>query len=243
MGVNIGRNKDVSNDEAVENYLASINLVHEVADYIAVNISSPNTPNLRELQQGENLDGLLEALQDRNKVLSPAFRRPSSAVKPPEGGTQNVKPLLVKIAPDLSESAIEMIVDICLRHEIAGIIASNTTIGREKLASPDFEKIGAGGLSGAPLADRSNQIIASVFRYSRGKLPIIGVGGIFTAEDAFRKVAAGASLLQAYTGFVYSGAAFARTVNTGLLQILKAEGFAGLDDAVGSGVILRARLR
>ncbi|HUR99198.1 MAG TPA: quinone-dependent dihydroorotate dehydrogenase [Pyrinomonadaceae bacterium] len=246
VGVNIGRNKDVSNDEAVENYLASFDLVHEVADYIAINISSPNTPNLRELQQGENLDGLLKALQERNRARSSAVRRPAAAQELPEGGTANAEPaegvtprltpLLVKIAPDLGEGDIEMIVDTCLRHGIAGIIATNTTIGRERLTAPDIEKLGAGGMSGLPLAGRSNQVVASVFRHSKGRMPIIGVGGIFTAGDAFQKIASGASLLQAYTGFVYSGAAFARTVNVGLLEILKAKGFSKLDEAVGSAV-------
>jgi dihydroorotate dehydrogenase len=249
VGVNIGRNKDVANDEAVENYLASFDLVHDVADYIAINISSPNTPNLRELQQGENLGELLKAIQERNRVLTlsgPRLSRQigeekppkggSQSSEPPKGGTQNLKPVLVKIAPDLSESDIETIVDTCLRHQIAGIIATNTTVSRQNLKTPGGEKLGGGGLSGHPIAQRSNEVIASVFRYSKGTLPIIGVGGIFTAADAFAKIAAGASLLQAYTGFVYSGPAFARTVNTGLLEILKSKGFVHLDEAVGSSV-------
>ncbi len=236
VGVNIGRNKDVSNDDAVENYLASFELVYDVADYVAVNISSPNTPNLRELQEGDNLDGLLKALQERNKGLSTARRRLSPNQEGLETRPQNSKPLLVKIAPDLEESEIEMIVDTCLRHGIHGIIATNTTSGREGLTGPAVEKIGAGGLSGKPLADRSNHVISSVFKYSKGKLSIIGVGGIFTADDAFQKILAGASLLQAYTGFVYSGVSFARTMNEGLLQILKTKGFAKLNDAVGSAV-------
>jgi dihydroorotate dehydrogenase len=241
VGVNIGRNKDVANNEAVENYLASFDLVHDVADYIAINISSPNTPNLRELQQGENLEELLKALQERNRilssrVLSSGFSRQIWEEEPAEAGTQDLKPLLVKIAPDLNENEIESIVDTCLRHGIAGIIATNTTISRENLKTTSVARLGAGGLSGRPIAHRSNEVISSVFRYSRGKLPIIGVGGIFTADDAFAKIAAGASLLQAYTGFVYSGPAFARTVNEGLLNMLKTKGFPDLNAAVGSSV-------
>lgn len=217
IGVNIGKNKDVPNEEAVENYLASFDLVYDVADYIAVNISSPNTPNLRELQRSENLEDLLAALQERNSSI---FGR-------------TLKPLLVKIAPDLSEGEIEGVVDICMRHQIAGIIATNTTVSREGLKTPnDF---GQGGLSGRPLASRSNEVIRSIYHYSKGKLPIIGVGGIFTAEDAFEKIAAGASLIQAYTGFIYQGPSFARDINRGLVRIIGEKSFASIDEAVGSG--------
>jgi dihydroorotate dehydrogenase len=229
VGVNIGRNKDVPNDEAVENYLASFNLVHDVADYIAINISSPNTPNLRELQQGENLEELLRTIQERNRFLS------SRAVSP-EAATQNLKPLLVKIAPDLIDDEIATIVDACLRHDVAGIIATNTSISRGNLKTKGVERLGAGGLSGRPITTRSNEVISSVFRYSKGRLPVIGVGGIFTADDAFSKIAAGASLLQAYTGFIYTGLAFARNINTGLLNILASKGFADLNEAVGISV-------
>jgi dihydroorotate dehydrogenase len=217
VGVNIGKNKDVPNEEAVENYLAVFDLVHPVADYITVNISSPNTPGLRELQHGESLEELIRALVERN---------------------QNVKPILVKIAPDLSDADIEMIVDTCMRHGVAGIIATNTTVSRDGLKTPGVEKLGAGGLSGRPLATRSNDVISTIYRYSAGKLPIIGVGGIFTADDAFEKIAAGASLLQAYTGFVYGGPSFASEITSGLSRILKDKGFRRLEDAVGSGACL-----
>lgn len=214
VGVNIGRNKDVPNEEATENYLKSCEMVHPVADYVAVNISSPNTPNLRELQKGDNLEELLGALGARNTALGR-------------------KPLLVKIAPDLSEAEIEAIVDICLKYEIDGVIATNTTVTRDGLRSNINE---TGGLSGKPLAKRSTEVISTIYRYSKGKLPIIGVGGIFTAEDAFAKIAAGASLIQAYTGFVYGGPLFAVNVNVGLAAILKDRGFKTLDEAVGSAV-------
>ncbi len=231
LGVNIGKNKDVPNDVAIENYLASFDLAFEVADYIAVNVSSPNTPNLRELQKAENLEELLSELQKRNEVQSIAFRRLNSAEKSPEGDTLNLKPLLVKIAPDLSESELEAIVDIALKLNLVGIIATNTTIERENLKSILIE---TGGLSGKPLQKKSNEIISKIYKYSNGKLPIIGVGGIFSAEDAFAKIASGASLLQAYTGFIYQGFSFARNINEGLAKILKEKGFANLDEAIGS---------
>ncbi|MBK7393078.1 MAG: quinone-dependent dihydroorotate dehydrogenase [Chloracidobacterium sp.] len=215
VGVNIGKNKDVPNEEATENYLKSFDLVQQFADYVAVNISSPNTPNLRELQKADNLEELLAALTSLNNELG---RRP----------------LLVKIAPDLSEVEIEAIVDICLRHKIDGVVATNTTISRDGIRSNIDE---AGGLSGKPLEQRSNEVISTIYRYSNGKLPIVGVGGIFTAEDAFAKIAAGASLIQAYTGFVYGGPTFARDITSGLAAILKERGFKNLDDAVGSKAV------
>jgi len=221
VGVNIGKNKDVPNEEAVENYLACFDQIHGVADYVAINISSPNTPNLRELQQAEHLEELLRALQDRNRVLSFfGTNTEDSTELPPEGGTQSVKPLLVKIAPDLSESEIEAIVDICSRFNISGIIATNTTVEREGLKTSNAKQFGSGGLSGKPLAKRSNQVISAIYRYSKGKMPIIGVGGIFTAEDAYEKMEAGASLVQIYTGLVYEGPAIAREIVTGLKRLI-----------------------
>jgi dihydroorotate dehydrogenase len=196
--------------------LKSFDLAREVADYIAVNVSSPNTPNLRELQKAENLEELLTSLQKRNFEFSPT-------------------PLLVKIAPDLNEPEIEAITDIALRLNLAGIIATNTTVKRENLKTKLDE---SGGLSGKPLQKISNEVISKIYRYSKGKLSIIGVGGIFTAEDAFEKIACGASLLQAYTGFVYQGFAFASEVNSGLQKILKAKNFTNLDEAVGYKVKL-----
>ncbi len=215
VGVNIGKNKDTPYDEATENYLKCFDIVHRVADYVAVNISSPNTPGLRELQIADNFEELMRALQVRNREL----------------GT---KPMLVKIAPDLIEAEIEAILDIALRLEISGIIATNTTISRGALISADVDNFGQGGLSGKPLSKLSTDVIATIHRFSKGKLPIIGVGGIFTADDAFAKIAAGASLVQAYTGFVYGGPSFARDVSLGLAATLRERGFKSLDEAVGS---------
>lgn len=224
LGVNIGKNKNVPNEAAIENYLQSFDLAFEAADYVAVNVSSPNTPNLRELQKAENLEELLGTLQIRNLELQKKFNK-------------NL-PLLVKIAPDLTESEIEAITDVCRRLKISGIIATNTTVSRSNLLTrkSEIEQIGIGGLSGKPLENSSNEVIKKIYKHSRGKLPIVGVGGIFTAQDAFEKIAAGACLLESYTGFVYQGFAFARDVNFGLAKILKKKGFENLDQAVGSSV-------
>jgi dihydroorotate dehydrogenase len=219
VGVNIGKNRDVPIEDAIADYVSCLEVVHDVADYLVVNVSSPNTPNLRELQEPEQLRELVRKLQETNKRLGS-------------------KPLLVKIAPDLVLEQIESIVDIARQNEIAGVIATNTTISREGLQTKGFDEIGNGGLSGSPLRERSTQVIAAIYRYSNGKLPIIGVGGIFTAEDAFEKIVAGACLLQAYTGFIYCGPSFASGVNMGLAKILKQRGFTSVDEAVGCGEVL-----
>ncbi|REJ78127.1 MAG: quinone-dependent dihydroorotate dehydrogenase [Acidobacteria bacterium] len=220
VGVNIGKNKDVDNSDAVANYLECFRIVQPVADYVTVNVSSPNTPNLRELQGSEMLERLLSALQNVNSA------------------SKSSRPILLKIAPDLSEKAIEDVVSTALRNEIAGIIATNTTVERSGLVSdPEtVRSIGAGGLSGLPLKARSTKIVGSIYKIAGEALPIIGVGGIFSGEDAFEKIAAGASLVQAYSGFVFQGPGFARNVNEGLAASLDGHGFKTLDEAVGSGV-------
>jgi dihydroorotate dehydrogenase len=223
LGVNIGKSRSVRIEDAIPDYLKSFDAVYEIADYIAINVSSPNTPNLRELQRPELLAELLDSLQQRNDEL--AQRR--SDPRP--------KPLLLKIAPDLSESEIESIVDVATSLKIAGLIATNTTISRAGLQTPtvEVEAFGEGGLSGAPLQNRSNEVIALVYRLTGGRLPIIGVGGVFTAEDAWEKICAGASLIQLYTGFIYEGPSVARRINDGLVEILKREGLRTLDEAIG----------
>ena len=165
VGVNIGRNKEVPNDEAIENYLKCFELVHPVADYITVNVSSPNTPGLRDLQQAERLGELLSALQERNS-----------------GST----PVLVKISPDLTDADIESVADVAIKNNIAGIIATNTTISRGGLKTEIADSFGAGGVSGKPLTRMANEVTAKLYRFTKGTLPIIGVGGIFTAEDMYR---------------------------------------------------------
>ena len=228
IGVNIGKSRNVAIEDAVPDYLASFDAVYEVADYIAVNVSSPNTPNLRELQAASLLKELLIALQQRNKALS----------------SPRPKPLLLKIAPDLSESEMEQIVAVAFEANIAGIIATNTTVRRAGLRTPpaEVQKSGDGGLSGAPLRSRSNEVISLIYNLTRGAMPIIGVGGVFSAEDAWEKICAGASLVQLYTGFIYEGPSVARRINEGLRRILAREGFVSLDEAVGSAVAGGSRL-
>jgi len=217
LGVSIGKSKITPLENATEDYLKSFELVHEVADYIAVNVSSPNTPQLRELQQSEQLTSLLSALQTRNRELAKPL------------------PLLVKLSPDLERRDLEMIVDVLERLHIDGIIATNTTIDRTGLRT-DAKRVaacGEGGLSGKPLAHRSTRMIADLYELTGGRIPLIGVGGIFDADDAWQKIAAGASLVQLYTGFIYQGPNIATEINEGLANILAREGFANLDAAVG----------
>jgi len=223
LGVSIGKSKITPLDEADEDYLASFEEVYTLADYVAVNVSSPNTPQLRELQQADQLASLLSALQARNRQLQQVHRRAQPM------------PLLVKLSPDVTREQLEATVDVITRQKIDGIIATNTTVSRENLrtAEPQVAACGEGGLSGEPLKQRSTQMIADLYNLTKGKIPLIGVGGIFTAEDAWEKISAGASLVQLYTGFIYRGPRIAREINEGLERILRREGFSNLDAAVG----------
>jgi len=189
VGGNIGKNKDTSNKQAVEDYLLCFDALYDLVDYFAINISSPNTPGLRELQDKEPLLKLLKSIQAQNN------KKPVP------------KPVLLKIAPDLSWEQLDDIIEIVQQTGIAGIIATNTTIERPGLAtSPErISKIGAGGLSGKPLAERSTEIIRYITTKSAGKIAVIGVGGIHAPQDALEKLQAGAVLVQLYTGFIYEG--------------------------------------
>ena len=221
LGVSIGKSKITPLEKATEDYLASFELVYKVADYVAVNVSSPNTPQLRELQQSEQLASLLSALQTRRRELQERYRKQV--------------PLLVKLSPDLDRGDLEMIVDVIERLQIDGIIATNTTVSRENLRT-DAKRVqacGEGGLSGKPLSNRATSIIARLYELTRGRIPLIGVGGIFNAEDAWEKISAGASLVQLYTGFIYQGPYIAQQINEGLAKILAREGIASLDAAIG----------
>jgi dihydroorotate dehydrogenase len=223
LGVNIGKSRAVAVEDATADYLASFESVYDVADYLAVNVSSPNTPGLRDLQQSDALYALLQALQARNRELA-------------TGRTDHKPlPLLVKIAPDLQECDLEAIVDVAERAGLSGIIATNTTTSRARLKTTGsvIEEYGEGGLSGAPLRAQSTEIIAALYRLTRGRIPIIGVGGIFNAADAWEKICAGASLIQIYTGFIYEGPGIVRDINEGLHERLIKYGFGGLDEAVG----------
>ena len=223
VGVSVGKSRVAPLEDAVDDYLKSFELVHPVADYVAINVSSPNTPRLRELQRAEQLETLLAALEERNRELSE------------RSGRAQPIPLLVKISPDLDEQALETIVEVARQTSIAGIIATNTTIERNGLKTPEQQvrACGAGGLSGTPLQQRATQVIATLYRLTGGSITVVGGGGIFTAEDAWEKICSGASLLQIYTGFIYQGPGIARRINDGLQEILDREGFRSLDDAVG----------
>ena len=221
LGVSIGKSKIVPIEEGVEDYLQCFETIYPVADYVAVNISSPNTPGLRRLQQAEHLSSLLAALQQRNHELAKA-RQPL--------------PLLVKFSPDMADAELESAVNVAELNQVAGIIATNTTISRNGLltAAAQVKAFGEGGLSGSPLRNTSNKVIAKLYRMTRGQIPLIGVGGIFTAEDAWEKICAGASLLQLYTGFIYQGPTIANEIVEGIDTIMKRNGVSSLEQAIGS---------
>lgn len=197
IGGNIGKNKATPNNEAVNDYLICFEALFDFVDYFVVNVSSPNTPNLRELQDKEPLTALLDTLQNKNKE-------------------QNApKPILLKIAPDLTDSQLLDIIDIVSATGIAGVIATNTTISREGLQNEN--KAETGGMSGKPLKNRSTEVIRFLSEKSNRAFPIIGVGGIHSAEDALEKLEAGASLVQLYTGFIYEGPGLIKAINKAIL--------------------------
>jgi dihydroorotate dehydrogenase len=195
VGVNIGKNKDTSNDAAHEDYLQCLLGLHPWADYFVVNVSSPNTPGLRQLQDREPLLKLLSLLQDANQ------------------SQPNPKPLLLKIAPDLSDVQLDDVVSVALSAHLSGLVATNTTISRDGLSTSaaQVEAIGAGGLSGAPLGHRSREVVAYLHQ-AAPQVPIVGVGGIMSGSDALAMRAAGATLLQTYSGFVYRGPSLLREI-------------------------------
>ncbi len=198
IGGNIGKNKETPNDDAVSDYEICFDALYDHVDYFVVNVSSPNTPNLRALQDKEPLMALLNALQLKN----------FTKYKP--------KPILLKIAPDLTDGQLLDIIDIVKETKIAGIIATNTTLSREGLQSGN--KAETGGLSGKPLTKRATEVIRFLSERSNRAFPIIGVGGIHTAQDALEKLQAGASLVQLYTGFIYEGPALVKSINKAILR-------------------------
>lgn len=202
IGGNIGKNKDTPNERAADDYVAAFEALAEQVDYFVVNVSSPNTPGLRELQDKKPLINLLQQVQARN------LARPTP------------RPLLLKIAPDLTNSQLDDILEIARETQLSGLVATNTTIERGGLATPTatVAAVGAGGLSGRPLRARATEVIAYLHRRSQGGLPIIGAGGIHSAQDAQEKLAAGASLVQLYTGFVYEGPALVSCINRALTK-------------------------
>jgi len=219
LGINLGKSKVTPLEQAVEDYVGSFRLLRDLGDYFVVNVSSPNTPGLRSLQATEQLGPILAALQAENHAR---------------------KPLLVKIAPDLAWEDIAALLALAQDHQLAGIIATNTTIRRDGLKTQRIAATGqpvqeeAGGLSGAPLKARSTEVIRFIWQQTGGQLPIIGVGGIFTAEDAWEKITAGASLVQVYTGWIYEGPGMVRRVLSGLQQKLAERGVSAISEVVGA---------
>jgi dihydroorotate dehydrogenase len=211
LAANIGRSKIVANESAPEDYALSMERLHPYADFLVANLSSPNTPGLRNLQMREAIVPLLDRLAERNRALGE-------------------KPLFVKVSPDLTEAELEEVVA-AIDGRAHGLVATNTTIRRDALRSASKDE--AGGVSGRPLRALATQTIRTLWRLTRGRLPIIGVGGIFTPEDAYEKIKAGAALVELYTGFVYGGPATPRRISAGLSALLARDGFSSVQQAVG----------
>jgi dihydroorotate dehydrogenase len=199
IGGNIGKNKLTPNEDAVSDYIKCFDRLFDVVDYFVVNVSSPNTPGLRELQEKEPLKHILNTLQQRNNK------------------NDITRPILLKIAPDLTNSQLDDIIEIVQETKIAGVIATNTTISRDDLLSPENLKKESGGLSGKPLTIRSTEVIRYLSEHSNKSFVIIGVGGIHSPQDAIEKIKAGASLIQIYTGFIYEGPGLVKRILKGLL--------------------------
>ena len=220
IGINLGKSKVTPIEDAATDYLGSFQRLKDLGDYFVINVSSPNTPNLRDLQAIEPLRVIFDTLQQEN---------------------QGQKPILVKIAPDLVWEDIAAVVELSQASQLAGIIATNTTIDRSKLTTQVIAATGkkvteeAGGISGAPVRQKSTEVIRFIHQQTGGKLPIIGVGGIFTAEDAWEKITAGASLIQVYTGWTYNGPWMVDRILVGLLAKLESHGLDSMAAAVGIG--------
>jgi dihydroorotate dehydrogenase len=240
VGINLGKSKIAALDRAAEDYARSFRALRPHVDFVVVNVSSPNTPGLRQLQDKSALDEILAAIQ---QVQSEGLESPASSETPPNPRhsslvTRHSIPILVKVAPDLSFEALDEILELVSTRQIAGIVATNTTISRPETADAGLRRIYAesGGLSGRPLRARSTEVIRHLFKQTNGRLPIIGSGGIFNAADAWEKLVAGASLLQLYTALVYEGPGIAKSIVRGLLTRMEVERVSDLRKLVGSAV-------
>ena len=228
VGINLGKSKITPLAQAAEDYANSLRVLLPHADFFVVNVSSPNTPNLRQLQERAALDEILAALQEVVRPAAAAHSPVSQPVLPP-------KPILVKVAPDLTFEALDEILELIGPRQVAGIVATNTTITRPETRDPDLQRAYSetGGLSGRPLQARSTEVIRHLYRQTRGTVPIIGVGGVFNAADAWEKITAGASLVQVYTGLVFAGPGIARSIVAGLKRRLAQAGERDLQEMVG----------
>jgi dihydroorotate dehydrogenase len=215
VGVNVGKNKVTPNEQALDDYLACIDTLHPFADYLVVNISSPNTPGLRQLQERDALDRLLRGCVERLRARAPG------------------KGLVVKLAPDLTPEALDEAVDVAIAAGVAAIAATNTTLSRDGVEG--HPRAGeAGGLSGAPLTNRAQEVVRRVALRAAGRVPVIGSGGVMSAEDAWARLRAGATLVQVYTGFIYGGPGFPSQLNAGLLRLMERDGFRTIAEAIGA---------
>ncbi|MDY3127577.1 MAG: quinone-dependent dihydroorotate dehydrogenase [Corynebacterium sp.] len=215
IGINIGKTKVTPVEDAVEDYRYSASLLGDLADFLVVNVSSPNTPGLRDLQAVESLRPILQAVMESTS-----------------------SPVLVKIAPDLTDEDVDAVADLAVELGLAGIVATNTTISRAGLttAADEVEAMGAGGISGLPLAERSLEVLKRLHARVGGKLALVSVGGISTPEQAWERIAAGASLLQGYTGLIYGGFDWIHDIHAGIAAQLRAHGMSNISEAVGSGL-------
>ncbi|HTT71747.1 MAG TPA: quinone-dependent dihydroorotate dehydrogenase [Anaeromyxobacteraceae bacterium] len=216
LGVNVGKNKATPNEQAKEDYLACLGALGGLADYLVLNVSSPNTPGLRELQREEALHDLLAACCEKARSLSPP------------------RPLLVKLAPDLSERGLDEAVEVALAVGASGLVATNTTLERPGGVKRHRVALEEGGLSGAPLAGLALRALRRIYTRTGKRIPIVGVGGVMSAEDAYARIRAGATLVQTYTGYIYGGPCFPARVQKKLEEMLKHDGFSNICDAVGA---------
>jgi dihydroorotate dehydrogenase len=233
VGINLGKSKGTPLDKAAEDYANSFRVLRAHADFFVVNVSSPNTPGLRQLQDKSALDEILAAIQSQQ--AGETLLASSDAAGAIDRSFLAGKPILIKVAPDLTFEALDDILDLTTTRHVAGIIATNTTIDRPETKDVAAQKVYAetGGLSGRPLRARSTEVIRHLYRQTQGKLPIIGVGGIFNVDDAWEKIVAGASLVQVYTGLIYEGPGIAKSIVNGLRELLARENAQGLSGIVG----------
>lgn len=222
LGINIGRTKIVETKDAVADFLSTFEKLFSHGDFFTLNVSSPNTPNLRDLQEKTLLADLLGAVQEKNRQLAAEAQREE-------------KPVFVKIAPDMEFAQVDEIIEVVDSFQLSGIVATNATaFMRDSIKSPLGRE--PGGLSGRPITTMVTNFVSHIYKNTGGRLPIIGVGGIFNAQDAYDKITAGASAVQIYTGFVYEGPAAVKRINQGLIKLLERDGFKSLGEAVGQAI-------